>query len=101
MPQPRFVLSAFDREQWCPVLQAMLPVGDPRALRAILGGTADDDPELEQDYLLDDEQLGAITAKFTVSFDTAQLDSKDLAIFLFQLRPVDQIPYLDRSLRVS
>jgi hypothetical protein len=49
MPQPRFVLSAFDREQWCPVLQAMLPVSDPRALRAILGGTADDDPELEQD----------------------------------------------------
>jgi hypothetical protein len=94
MPQPRFVLSAFDREQWCPVLQAMLPVSDPRALRAILGATADDDPELEQNYLLDDEQLAAMTAKFNVTFDTAQLDCKDLAFFLFQLRPVDQTPYL-------
>jgi hypothetical protein len=72
----------------------MLPVSDPRALRAILGGTADDDPELEQDYLLDDEQLAAITAKFNVSFDAAQLDCKDLAFFLFRLRPVDQMPYL-------
>ena len=48
MPHPRYVLSAFDHEQWCPVLQAMLPVGDPQALREILAGVADDDPELEQ-----------------------------------------------------
>jgi hypothetical protein len=94
MPQSRFVLGAFDREQWCPVLQVMLPVSDPRALRAILGGTADDDPELEQDYLLDDEQLAAIVTKFNVSFDIARLDCKDLAIFLFRLRPIDQTPYL-------
>jgi hypothetical protein len=94
MPQSRFVLGAFDREQWCPVLQAMLPVSDPQALRAILGGAADDDPELEEDYLLDDEQLAAIVTKFNVSFDAAQLDCKDLAIFLFRLRPINQTPYL-------
>jgi hypothetical protein len=94
MPQSRFVLGAFDREQWCPVLQAMLPVSDPRALHALLGEAADDDPELEQNYLLDDEQLMAIVTKFNVSFDIAQLDSKDLAVFLFQLRPVDRLPYL-------
>jgi hypothetical protein len=94
MSQSRFVLGAFDREQWCPVLQAMLPVGDLRALRAILGGTADDDPKLKQNYLLDDEQLAAIVIKFNVSFDAAQLDSKDLAIFLFRLRPVVHAPYL-------
>jgi hypothetical protein len=94
MPQSRFVLGAFDREQWCSVLQAMLPVSDPRALRAILGGVADDDPELKQNHLLDDEQLAAIVTKFNVSFDAAQLDCKDLAIFLFRLQPIDQAPYL-------
>jgi hypothetical protein len=94
MPQPRLILEAFDRQQWCPVLQAMLPVSDPRALRAILGGAADDDPELKQDYLLDEEQLAAIVTKFNVSFDAAQLDSKDLAVFLLQLRPIDRTPYL-------
>jgi hypothetical protein len=94
MPQSGFVLSAFDREQWCPVLQAMLPVIDPPALRAILGGAADDDPELEQNYLLDDEQLAAIVAKFNVSFDAAQLDCKDLAFFLFRWRLIDRTPYL-------
>jgi hypothetical protein len=94
MPQSRFVLGAFDREQWCSVLQVMLPVGDPRALRAILGSTADDDPELEQNHLLDDEQLAAIVTKFNISFDATQLDCKDLAIFLFRLRRIDQTPYL-------
>ena len=94
MPHSRFVLGAFDREQWCSVLQAPLPVSDPRALRAILGGMVDDDPELKQDYLLDDEQLAAIVTKFNVSFDIAQLDCKDLAIFLFRLRPIDHAPYM-------
>ena len=94
MPQSRFVLGAFDREQWCPVLQVMLPVSDPRTLRAILRRTADNDPELEQNYLLDDEQLTAIVTRFNISFDAAQLDCKDLAIFLFRLRRIDQTPYL-------
>ncbi|MDE5455742.1 hypothetical protein GWE18_23460 [Bradyrhizobium sp. CSA112] len=48
MPQSHFLIEAFDLEQWCPVLQAMLPVDDPEALRAILAGVADDDPELEK-----------------------------------------------------
>jgi hypothetical protein len=94
MPRPRFVLSAFDHEQWCPVLQAMLPVNDPQALRAIPGSVADEDPELEQDYWLDDEQLAAIVTQFNVSFDAAQLDCKDPAICLFRLRPIDRTPYL-------
>jgi hypothetical protein len=97
MPQSRFLIEAFDREQWCPVLQAMLPVDDPEALRAILGGSADDDSELEWIYYLDDEQLAAIAAKFNVSFDAAQLDSKDLDICLFRWRPSDQVPYLPHT----
>ena len=47
MPQSRFLLEAVDLEQCCPVLQAMLAVDDPRALRAILGGVADEDPEVQ------------------------------------------------------
>jgi len=94
MPQSRFIIEAFDHEQWCPVLQAMLAVDDPEALRAILAEMADDDPELEKTYWLDDEDLAAIVATFNVSFDAAQLESKDLAISLFRWRPSDQTPYL-------
>lgn len=35
VPQAQFLIEAFDREQWCPVLQAMFPVDDPEALRAV------------------------------------------------------------------
>jgi hypothetical protein len=95
MPQSRFLIEAFDLEQCCPVLQAMLPVNDLEALRAILDGSIDDDPELEWIYHLDDEQLAAIAAKFNVSFDAAQLDSKDLDIRLFRWRRrIDEMPYL-------
>jgi hypothetical protein len=97
MPQFRFLIEAFDLEQWCPVLQAMLTVDDPQALRAILAGVADGDPELETTYWLDDEDLAAIVATFNVSFDAAQLDSKALVINLFRWRPSDQTPYLTHT----
>ncbi|KRQ95798.1 hypothetical protein [Bradyrhizobium valentinum] len=97
MPQSHFLIEAFDLEQWCPVLQAMLPVDDPEALRAILAGVADDDPELEKTYFLDDEELAAIVATFNVSFDAAQLDSKDLEISLFRWRSSDRTPYLTHT----
>jgi hypothetical protein len=94
MPQSRFLIEAFDLEQCCPVLQAMLPVNDLEALRAILGEMADGDPELEWIYRLDDEQLAAIVARFNISFDAAQLDSKDLIIGLFRWRQKYPMPYL-------
>ena len=97
MPQAQFLIEAFDREQWCPVLQAMFPVDDPQALCAILAGIADDDPKLEKTYFPDDEELAAIAATFNVSLDTAQLDSKDLEIRLFRWRPSRQAPYLTHT----
>ena len=97
MPQSRFLLEAFDREQWCPVLQAMLLVDDPEVLRAILGGVADEDPELDYIYPLDDDDLAAIVATFNVRFDAAQLVSKDLAISLCRWHPSDQMPYLPHT----
>jgi hypothetical protein len=97
MPQSRFLIEAFDYEQYCPVLQAMLPVDDPEALRALLGGVADEDPELDYIYPLDDDDLAAIVAKFNVRFDAAQLASKDLATSLCRWRPSDQMPYLPHT----
>lgn len=97
MPQSRFLIEAFDLERWCPVLQAMFPVDDSEALRAILAGTADDDPELEKTYFLDDEELAAILTTFNVRFDRAQLDSKDLEISLFRWRSSDRTPYLTHT----
>ena len=78
MPQLRFLLEASDFEPCCPVLQAMLPVDDPRGLRAILGAVTDEDPELEYIYRLDDADLAASGAAFDFSFDAAQLDCRDL-----------------------
>jgi hypothetical protein len=97
VPQLQFLIQAFDREQWCPVLQAMFAVDDPEALRAILAGMADHDPKLEKAYFLDDQELAAIVATFNVSFDTAQLDSKDLEISVFQRRTSDRMPYLSHT----
>jgi hypothetical protein len=93
MPQPRFVLGAFDHEQWCQVLQTLLPVTDPAPLRELLGEAAKDDPELEQNYILDQDQVAAIIARFNVGFDAAQLESQDLTIFLFRLRRAEEMPY--------
>lgn len=94
MPQSQFLIEAFDREQWCPVLQALFAVDDLEMLRAILTGIVNDDPDLEQTYLLDDEELAAIVATFNVSFDAAQLDSKDLEISVSRTRSSDRTPYL-------
>ena len=90
MTQSRFLIEAFDHEQCSPVLQAMLPVDDAEALRAILGEMADKDPELQWTYWLDNEQLAAIVARFKVSFDTAQFDSRNLDISLFRWQPNNQ-----------
>jgi hypothetical protein len=90
--QSRFLIEAFDREQWCPVLQAMLAVDDPEVLRAILGEVADEDPELQWIYHLDDEELAAIVATFNVSVDAALLDSKNLDIILLRYDGIDQTP---------
>jgi hypothetical protein len=97
MPPSQFLIEAFDREQWCPVLQALFPVDDPEALRAILAGMADDDPALEKTYFLDDEELAAIATTFNVSFDPAQLDCKDLEISLYRSRSSGRTPYLTHT----
>jgi hypothetical protein len=95
MPQSNhFILEAFDRDWWCPVLQALVHVTDLDALRAFLGRVADDDPELQHSYRLDDADLARFVAKYGVAFDPGQLDSKDLEISLFRWRRLRETPYL-------
>jgi hypothetical protein len=90
-----FILEAFDRNQWCPVLQGLFHVADPDALRAILGAAADD-PELRRDYLLDDDDLAAVVTKFGVAFDPRQLGAGDFDISLFRWRRL-RTPYLTHT----
>jgi hypothetical protein len=41
----KFILTAFDRDQWCPVLQARFAVRDLGELRAMLNLPTDKDME--------------------------------------------------------
>jgi hypothetical protein len=99
-PTPRsnhFILEAFDRDLWCPVLQALVHVPEADVLRAILGDAADNDPELRDGYRLDQAQVAALVAKFDVAFDPAQLDAEDLEINISRWRRMFGAPYLGHT----
>jgi hypothetical protein len=89
-----FILEAFDRDLWCPVLQARFAVDDIEALRGFLGEAAGEDPAPERRYELDDRQLAAIVAKLGIAFDPAQLGARELDIKLFRWQPRFAAPYL-------
>lgn len=88
-----FILSAFDRDQWCPVLQARFNVSEIDALRVILGEGSKDDPELQRNYVLEPSEMSAIIEQFEVAFDPKQLECREHDIFLFRTRNFT-IPYL-------
>jgi len=89
-----FILSAFDRDQWCPVLQARFLADDLEALRSILGERANDDFALRHQYLLENDELAAVTERFCVAFDPTELQYQPADIFLFRKRPILEAPYL-------
>src|SRR5688572_21163679 len=60
----RFVLEVFDRTLWCPVAQAPFYPTDLGPLRSILRLTADEDPELERLYYLEDDEIAAIVSAY-------------------------------------
>jgi hypothetical protein len=72
-----FILSAFDRDQWCPVLQTRFRVDDLEALRSILGEHATEDIELRHNYLLDDDELSAVTSRLPSFLHRAKDLSED------------------------
>ena len=56
-----FILSAFDRDQWCPVLQTRFQVEDTEVLRKVLGSEANDDPDFwKRNYWLEPDELVAV-----------------------------------------
>jgi len=93
-PPNHFILEAFDREQWCPVLQARFDAPDIEALRAVLGAQADDDPELRHGYSLDEAELAAVVTAFGVQFNQPPLETCDPEISLYRLRSIMTVPYL-------
>ncbi|HET6236520.1 MAG TPA: hypothetical protein VFE41_16395 [Acetobacteraceae bacterium] len=90
----QFILSAFDRDQWCPVLQTRFWPNNLGALRSILGEQASGDPELQRWYLLDGRDLAAVVKRFGVAFDPEPLQCKEPDIFLFRKRRMSGTPYL-------
>lgn len=92
----QFILSAFDREQWCPVLQVRFAVDDLQALRAILGEAAADDPDLGVNrwYDLSREELDAVSARFAAALDLGGLQAPRIDVFLEREDQRPDPPYL-------
>ena len=92
--QEAFILSAFDRDQWCPVLQTRFHVEDVEGLKSILGELADDDFELSHQYVLDVDELAAVTERFALAFDPTALSYQPADTFLFRAHKISEAPYL-------
>jgi hypothetical protein len=89
-----FILSAFDRDQWCPVLETRFHVTELDPLRTLLGESAVDDSELRQHYELDHDEMATIIAQFDPAFDPARLETQNPEIYLFRTRILSATPYL-------
>jgi hypothetical protein len=90
-----FILSAFDRDQWCPVLQTRFQVPDIGELRRVLGTEANDDPDFWRgNYWLEPDELASMVTRLNVSFDLALLETRSLDICLFRMRFINSVPYL-------
>lgn len=89
-----FILSAFDRDQWCPVLQARFYVDNLEDLRSILGEEANEDTDLRQRYRLDEGDLLALDARFAVAFDATKIQFENPDVFLCRQHSIDAAPYL-------
>jgi hypothetical protein len=90
---PLFLLSLFDREQWCPVLQARFAVTDIDRLRAMLDGHPDD-IDLDWIYYLDDPEAQALCEAFGIKLDWAALDFPDREFIVYRIGPIRTAPYL-------
>jgi hypothetical protein len=89
----KFILTAFDEDQFFPALQAQFTVIDLGELRAMLKMPADEDLE-HRTYWLEPDELATIITAYDVQFDPSQLSAScvDFALHLFVA--VEEIPYL-------
>ncbi|CCD88329.1 protein of unknown function [Bradyrhizobium sp. ORS 285] len=93
-PTPHlFLLSLFDREQWCPVLQARFAVTDRLRLCDLLGAT--EEAELDQKiFYLNDAEALKLCEAFGISLDWAALDFPDREFIVDRIPSIQQAPYL-------
>ncbi|MGO1080885.1 hypothetical protein [Inquilinus sp. CA228] len=87
-------LFVFDREQWCPVFLIRLETPDLDRLRSLLGSAADNDPELNHGYRLDEDEAAAIAAASGTELELSGLDTADREYVLHWLHSIDTAPYL-------
>ncbi|MGR9471073.1 hypothetical protein [Rhizobium leguminosarum] len=97
MSQASFILSAFDLNLWCSVLESKFMVDDLAALQAIIDADIDDDPDFTGFYSIDPDELIAINQRFDVGFDPASLNLPEIEIWLERERKgrsIRDVPYL-------
>jgi hypothetical protein len=93
---PQFILQAFDRDLWFPVLEVKFEESDLKALQDILGERAADDPELRGQYEPSPEDVIAINTRYLVEFSTKLLGLRDVSVMLFRMsaHAASNAPYL-------
>ncbi|MGO6755627.1 hypothetical protein ACC786_17490 [Rhizobium ruizarguesonis] len=97
MGQARFILSAFDLNLWCSVLETKFAVDDLAAIQAIIDADIDDDPDFTGFYSIDSDELSGINERFDVGFDPASLNLPQIEVWLERERKgrsLRDVPYL-------
>ncbi|MBA5802800.1 hypothetical protein [Rhizobium changzhiense] len=97
MSQDRFILSAFDLNLWCPVLENRFAVDDLEALQAIVDWDIDADPNFVCLYTIEPDELSAVNQRFDVGFDRDGLDLPEIEVCLEREpkgRSIRNVPYL-------
>ncbi|NKM65321.1 hypothetical protein GFL58_30870 [Rhizobium leguminosarum bv. viciae] len=97
MSQDSFILSAFDLNLWCSVLETRFTVDDLAALQAIIDADIDGDPDFIGFYSIDPGELNGINQRFKVGFDPASLNLPEIEVWLGRERKgrsLRDVPYL-------
>ncbi|MGO6966631.1 hypothetical protein [Rhizobium leguminosarum] len=97
MSQASFILSAFDLDLWCSVLETSFTVDDLAALQAIIDQDVDADPEFAGCYIIEPDELDAINQRFDAGFAPASLKLPKIEIWLERQRKgrsIRDAPYL-------
>lgn len=97
MSQHSFILSAFNLNLRCSVLECRFRVDDLEALRTIVDPDIDEDPEFDGPYIIDADDLNAINMRFTAGFQPERLADSEIEILLGRDRSINllrDVPYL-------
>jgi hypothetical protein len=96
IPQPPgyFLLSVFDREQWCPVIEARFEVIDLNGLRTMIGVVGNDDQDLDLTYYLEETEAAAVAAAFGIGLDISALDLPGCEFTISRPHKIRSAPYL-------